>query len=146
MPAKPPRPKALRSFLNRGRQLQFFSNLLNQQAIVLEKVRQLLPPPMAEHCLHARIADDLLIVHTDSPAWVARLRFFGPQLINQFRRWAPKIRSIRILVMPQGGQKMQRQRRGISASAAEAIEKSAQAIEDTALREALLRIAGHQKR
>ncbi len=71
-----------------------------QQQRLLDQVRSLLPQPLAEHCLHARIQDRRLILHVDSPAWHSRLRFLAPQLLHGLRNLAPHLEQVVPRVLP----------------------------------------------
>ena len=79
------------------------SHLLRQverQRQLLAQVRDRLPPPLAAHCLHARIDGKTLILHVDSPVWHSRLRFHARSLLNALRPQAPTLSDVRIRVLP----------------------------------------------
>ena len=44
------------------------------------RLRDLLPPPLSEHCRVANVRGRSLIVHVDSAAWATQLRFLASQL------------------------------------------------------------------
>jgi hypothetical protein len=40
----------------------------------------------AGHCVVANVRADVLVIHTDTPAWAAKLRFQVAPLLKQFRQ------------------------------------------------------------
>ena len=91
-------PDKVSSLLNSGEQLSHLGRMLSKQQAVLQAVRGQLPSPLDQHCLYARISGKLLIIHTDSPVWNARLRFHGPQLISAMQQHAPHLRQLKIKI------------------------------------------------
>ena len=75
-------PEKVCNLLKSAEQLSLLGRLLDKQQALLQAVRSQLPSPLEQHCLHARISGKILIIHTDSPAWNARLRFHGPQSVS----------------------------------------------------------------
>jgi hypothetical protein len=49
-------------------------------------VVQALPADLAAHCLPANLRGNTLVIHADSPAWAAKMRFHAPQLVQRLRR------------------------------------------------------------
>jgi len=73
---------------------------IERNARLLHDTQRALPPPLAEHCLHAALDSGLLMLTTDSPVWSTRLRFFAPELLrNLALRYGP-IASCRVRVQP----------------------------------------------
>ena len=89
-------PDKVCSLLNSGEQLSHLGRMLDKQRALLLAVRSQLPSPLDQHCLYARISGKLLIIHTDSPVWNARLRFHGPQLIRAMQQQAPHLQQLKI--------------------------------------------------
>jgi len=94
------RPKAVSTLVNQSHHLGHLLRMLHQQQRLLEKVRALLPPPLADHCLHARIQGKKLILHVDSAAWGSRLRFMAPPLLKGLAETAPHLRELVIRTLP----------------------------------------------
>jgi hypothetical protein len=94
------KPHKVANVLEDGDQLGHLKRMLKKQQALLEQVRKTLPTPLDEHCLHARIDGDRLILHTDSPAWSTGLRFHAPRILKELRPLAPNLKKtdIRILV------------------------------------------------
>jgi hypothetical protein len=67
---------------------------------LLGKVRDGLPPPLDQHCLHASMEDGVLTLVADSAVWGSRLRFFAPELTKTLRDSAGRIASTRIRIQP----------------------------------------------
>lgn len=61
-------------------------------------VRQWLSAPLCEHVWVANVEDGRMVLHTDSSAWSARLRYCLPRLKDKLE--AHNIQSIRILTQP----------------------------------------------
>ena len=119
----------------------YLLRMLHQQQTLLEQVRQLLPSPVADHCLHARIEGTQLILHTDSSAWMTRLRFHGPHLIKALLTRAPHLKTLKTRVLITPPQFRPRcASRGISRHSAESIQNIAKSVSDDKLRAALLRL------
>lgn len=131
---------ALTHVTARGRS-NYLLRMLEKQQSLLEQVRNLLPAPVADHCLHARIDGTLLILHTDSSAWMTRLRFHGPHLVQALRPIAPQLTAVktRILISTTHPEP---ERRGskLSASSAKSIQHMAEFVSDDKLRAALIRL------
>jgi hypothetical protein len=89
-------PNKVSSLLHSGEQLSHLGRMLDKQRALLQAVRSQLPSPLDQHCLHARISGKLLIIHTDSSVWNARLRFHGPQLIRAMQKQAPHLQQLKI--------------------------------------------------
>jgi len=97
-------PRRLSSFLEQGSQTGHIARMLRQQRRLLKEVRALLPPPLARHCLHARISGDRLVIHVDSPVWSSNLRFHARTLVRQLGKQAPNLKRVSVRqLFPQGG-------------------------------------------
>lgn len=129
------------SLLHSGEQLAHLGRMLDKQQALLQAVRNQLPSPLAEHCLHARISGKLLIIHTDSSAWSARLRFHGPQLIRALQGEAPHLQQVKINIHIDSARKSAKCRRIIlSQHSAAQILNAAESVDDPELRAALRRL------
>ena len=112
------------------------------------RLKMHVPAPLSKHIRLATIRDGLMVVHADSSAWAAQLRFKTPELLEQLADdpvFEP-IRSIRIRsVSETAPQAPIRRRPSISSESAAALEAQASSIEDSAVRDALMRLARRAK-
>ena len=135
------------SLLNSGEQLSHLGRMLDKQQALLQAVRSQLPSPLEQHCLYARISGKTLIIHTDSPAWNARLRFHGPQLIRAMQRQAPHLQQLKINIHINPVHKPGRQRRvRLSVNSSKQILAAADAISDPKLQAALRRLGNSARK
>ncbi|BAO43511.1 DUF721 domain-containing protein [Thiolapillus brandeum] len=93
------KPHKVANVLEDGDQLGHLKRMLKKQQALLEQVRKILPAPLNEHCLHARIDAERLILHTDSPAWSTGLRFHAPRILKELRCLAPNLEKTDIRIM-----------------------------------------------
>lgn len=121
---------------------------LFQHAAVLrmfqDELKTKLPSPLCDHFILANISEDTLTLHTDSPAWAARLRFITPDIlkyVRQLRRPRPP-HTIRIKVVPPASQSTSLKRTiNLSRKNAQLIRDTANSISDPVLRAALTRLS-----
>jgi len=134
-------PDKVCSLLNSGEQLSHLGRMLDKQQALLQAVRGQLPSPLDQHCLYARISGKLLIIHTDSPVWNARLRFHGPQLIRAMQQQAPHLRQLKINIHIDSTVKPTKRRQiKLSKTSAAQILDAADSIDDPQLQAALRRL------
>lgn len=113
----------------------------------LQRVCAQLPPPLDAHCLYARQEQETLTLFTDSPAWGARLRFFGPELLRRLGARHPEVRRIQVRVQPSQGPPREvrpaREEgvRRFSAETAALLRETADHLGQTELADALRRLA-----
>ncbi|MCB1828586.1 MAG: DUF721 domain-containing protein [Chromatiaceae bacterium] len=115
-----------------------------QQAL-LALVKQELDAPQPEHLSAALLRNRQLVLYTDSSAWASRLRFGSRILRDRLGGKGLKIEKITVrIALPHGIRHMnKRMERHISRENGILIEKTAAAIEDPALRQALQRLSRH---
>ncbi len=77
----------MRSLFGRARRL----------AKIEQAVHALLDAEPRAHCRVANLYRDTLLVHADSPAWAARLRYMAPQLLRELHRLDPTLGTVRTL-------------------------------------------------
>ena len=134
-------PNKVSSLMHSGEQLSHLGRMLDKQRALLQAVRSQLPSPLDQHCLHARISGKLLIIHTDSPVWNARLRFHGPQLIRAMHQQAPHLQQLKINIHIDSGRKpIKRRQISLSMNGAAQILDAANSIADPKLQAALRRL------
>ena len=121
---------------------------LYSQVRVLQQLQQLLdnhlPQPLAGHCRVAALDQEVLTLHTDSPAWAAKLRFQTADVLKIVRDNGTfgSINTIRVKARPPeskppapvpGAQ--------MSPNTARLLRDIAASIEDPELRASLLRLS-----
>lgn len=106
------------------------------------KLGEYLGKPLAAHVAVADYRQNTLVLHTDSAAWAAKLRYGTPGILAAFKGDLPGIRTVRIKVVPSGMlMRIPRRAVKVSAGTAEGIRQAADQIADTALRSTLHSIA-----
>jgi len=113
-------------------------------------LHSLLPSPLADYCQASDLTERTLTIVTSSPVWAAKLRFLQPTLLKAFsaKPRLSQVTDIKIKISklavnrqdPAPGRKVH-----MSPQSAEAIRQAAEAIEDPALRESLLKLSRHAK-
>ncbi|WP_456404204.1 DUF721 domain-containing protein [Thiolapillus sp.] len=137
------KPRPLSNVVNNSEQLGHLARMLQQQQALLEEIRQLLPAPLAQHCIHARISGVRLVLHTDSPVWSTRLRFHAPQIIQSAKRQAPNLAGLDIRICPPEIIRPGRKPLGsLPEKTAALVNQLADSIDDQAIRAALKRLSG----
>jgi len=136
-----PIPDKVSSLLQAGEQLAHLGRMLDKQQSLLKAVRNQLPAPLDQHCLHARISGKQLIIHTDSPVWNARLRFHGPQLIRAIQQQAPNVQKLKINIhIDSASRPVDHRRARLSQRSASLILDAANSVDDPDLQAALRRL------
>ncbi|NKB38911.1 MAG: DUF721 domain-containing protein [Gammaproteobacteria bacterium] len=112
--------------------------------LIHEQIQSILPPPLGEHFTLANVNHNCLTLHTDSPAWAARLRFKTAEILNTIKPLCdtnpPK--SIRIKVVPPVSVSTKpKHRQKMSGKNAQLILDTANSINDPLLRDALNRLS-----
>jgi hypothetical protein len=119
---------------------------VRQLTVIERQVRACLPADLAEHCQVAGIGDDCLRLATDSPAWAARLRFQGPQLLKQLtHQGLTTLRTVQVRIIPLVAKPTPTSHKPhMGTETARLLEQTAKAIEDPGLAQALRRLARHR--
>ena len=135
------KPHKVARVLEDGSQLGHLNRMLKQQRKLLEEVRKILPDPLGEHCLHARIDGTRLVLHTDSPAWNTGLRFHAPHIIAGLKSRAPGLKKVDVRIIVEQEVRPTRGRRGsLPEKTAALIRELADGLEDDSLRAAFKRL------
>lgn len=106
-----------------------------------------LGPPLDQHCRIANYADTTLTLHTDSPAWAAKLRFITPDILNYMRSRCHlhNIRTVRIRVLlPDSNPVSAPRHLKLSHTAADHLRSVALSMTDEGLHQSLLRLSEHR--
>lgn len=62
--------------------LTLFNGQMNQQLLLLGRIRNELPLPLANHLLHCVANQKKLTIYTDSAVWATQLRFHTDQILR----------------------------------------------------------------
>jgi hypothetical protein len=100
------------------------------------------------HCQVGNIREGVLILYADSTAWALRLRYQGPALLKQLqqRKGLATLRQIEVKVIPRQEKEIKHQPAKLSEEASSCLRTCADSIDDASLREALQRLAAHNKK
>lgn len=127
-----------------GRLCQHISFLVNLE----KKLLSFLDSPLNTHCKVANYENDTIILHSDSQAWAARLRYNTPAILDYFRTKCHlnSLKTIRIKVNPptSSEQALPVRKLSISPVSAKFITQVANSMADEDLRLSLLNIAKHK--
>ncbi|MDZ7735352.1 MAG: DUF721 domain-containing protein [Gammaproteobacteria bacterium] len=103
-----------------------------------------LPQPLASHCRVAALEHNVLTLHTDSPAWAAKLRFLTADIVKTLQNSNADVSvdTIRVKARPPET-KPQTVRSGTNLSplTARLLRDIAETIDDPELRASLLRLS-----
>ena len=109
------------------------------------KVRSLLDTNCSAHCIVANLRDQTLVLQTTSPAWLAKLRFQIPTLIDAFKNTSTPVTNIQIKVVPETQTETTHENnfkpQYLSPSTAELLEGVANDISNSELKSSLLRLS-----
>ncbi len=122
---------------------------LSRRATALQRatdhLRAGLGATLGNHCQVANRRGDTLVLTTDSAAWASRLRFLAPQLLKALsdaEGWSG-LHKLKVLVRPADAMPKHpaSRRLALSVKSAELLTDVAEATQDRALREVLLRLS-----
>jgi hypothetical protein len=118
---------------------------IESNRLLLRKVRERLPAPLDDRCLHAALEEGVLTLVTDSAVWGSRLRFFAPELIKALGNGLGRIESTRVRIQP-GASPHRRDHCGtrplkMSRETVKLLTDTAEGLGDTQLSRALRRLA-----
>lgn len=111
-----------------------------------------LPLPLASYCQSGELSNNRLTIITTSPVWAAKLRYLLPGLLKQLQthKTFSQVTEINVKISTHttSTEDKPKPRRVVSMSphSAEVLQQTANAIEDKALRESLLRLSLHGKK
>lgn len=120
-------------------QAQYLQNLTN-------RLRDNIDPAISTHIVVANLRGDTAIVAADSPAWLNKIRYLAP-LILQLLKLEPGLESlnkIQFRVLPPdntANQPLEPRQINLSAISSEVLESAASGIHDSELADALRRLS-----
>lgn len=111
-------------------------------------LKTILPAPINQHITVANLNEDALILHVDSAAWAARLRFHIPEILSRLntRHTGKRIKTITPRIIPNPGHKPDAGKTkhvSISAQTARFLQNVAASIDDPELRDTFLKLSRH---
>jgi hypothetical protein len=116
-----------------------------QKLLRLEQtVLRLLPDDLSLHCNVMNFKSKTLVLGATSPAWAARLRFAGPELVRQLQAHCSlDIAMLQIRIRPESSENRPicRAKPKLSLESGTLLAQTAQNIEHRGLKEALFRLA-----
>ncbi len=112
---------------------------------LLQRIREKLPSPLAEHCLATLLRDSQLIIYVESSAWSSKLRFLSRNLCRELQASGLQVSKItaRVFLKNRPARKNKEIVRKISPDNASLLEQTADAISDPDLSAALKRLGRH---
>lgn len=114
-----------------------------------QQLKILLDAELATHCQLLNVRDNQLVLACDSTVWATRLRYQIPTLLNVLREIPALefLKDIQIKIQPVAQVASQAKKKAtISSHGAYCLKQCADTITDTALRNALERLATHHRR
>jgi hypothetical protein len=136
------KPQSLGKILGNSGHLRGLIQQAQHNTEVLLEVRALMPDALRSHCHAAHIQDQQLVLFTDSPAWVMRLRFCSTQILTGLRATRPNLRGVRVRVqLPQRQTRQAKRRSKLSEDARRHLQEAAAGLENPALAAALVRLS-----
>lgn len=127
---------------------QALTGKARQLAELTRILRACLPQNCQPHVAVAGIRDNQLILVSDSPVWVSRLRMYTRDMLAMLEQHSTaRVSQIRIRQSPPGmlsKPEKAAKPRYLSPSSSTLIEQTARSIDDTDLQDALLRLARHR--
>lgn len=147
MPINPLKP--VRNLLNGGGELHRLIAHAGQVQRASQVLHGHLDASLAQHCKVANIKDGSVVIHADSPAWAAKLRFQVASMLEQLNkeRSFGALRAIRIKVSPMSEAlpAALAERLTLSEHAAAVLKSAADATEDSGLKAVLLKLAQRKR-
>ena len=129
---------------NRSEILPPLFNRALKLSVVQKKIRSKLETPLSEHLIVADFNDQTLTLHTDSPAWAAKLRYNISNILNIARTSCglSSLRSIRIkVVLSENTATSKKRKIELSDQSKQLILNAADSTSDPQLRSLLLRLS-----
>lgn len=134
----------------RNRTIAYFYSQIEQQRQVLQRIRAVLPEPLAKHALHCLIKDKKLLIYTDSAVWASQLRFYNNLIlagITQATGRSVEMMQIKIITTQTGlSLHLERKANIPSMETIEIIQSHSLTVTDDQLKGALLKLSSTLKR
>jgi len=123
--------------------LQKLIQTSQDQKQIFLKIKELLEPQLAAHCISTHYSGQSLKLFTDSSVWASRFRFQSKSLIKKLYDIHIPVHKLDVKVIPESRPPEPRKHpaRRISEQAAQSLIDTADAIEDEKLEAALRKLA-----
>jgi len=123
--------------------LQKLIQTSQDQKQIFLKIKELLEPQLAAHCISTHYSGQSLKLFTDSSVWASRFRFQSKSLIKKLYDIHIPVHKLDVKVIPESRPPEPRKHpaRRISEQAAQSLIDTADAIEDERLEAALRKLA-----
>ncbi|MGI9228367.1 MAG: DciA family protein [Gammaproteobacteria bacterium] len=139
--------KTISDLLSANNALAIIQEHTHRLGVMQEQLRRQLGPPLNQHLIVANFAADTLIIHTDSPAWAAKLRFRIPDILDIAKKSGEMatIGGVSIKVVIPGPAEAGRRRSlpPLSTENVQHLQKLADSVENQALADVMARLARH---
>lgn len=109
-------------------------------------LRETVDPSLAEHITLSNLREDTAIISADSPAWLTKIRYLAPILLQQLRQQPglEGLRKVQFKVQPRSETTQAEQhprRASLSSASAQVLASAAEGTPDPELAEALRRLS-----
>lgn len=115
-----------------------------------DSIHEFLGTPLNLHCRIENFTEQIVVVHADSPVWLARLRYLAPQLLDFLRTDCGKTHLndlvLRVKPFQLHAPDVEGSRLRLSTASSELILSLASTISDPELKRALEHLATHSKK
>ena len=149
MPTEKKQFHSIRSLLhNNSEILSALCYRASQISRLQKKLCLKLDPVLSAHLLVANFNSDALTIHTDSPAWAARLRFKIPDILDIAKETCGlrDLHSVRVkVVIPVRDSSCATKAMSLSDETVQMMLKTADSITNDNLRRALIRLSKHSQ-
>lgn len=136
------KPRSVGSIFNATEHLRELLASAQKNTDLLLQVQGLLPQAIRAHCHAAHLRDGQLVLFTDSPAWVMRLRFCSSQLVQGLGATGSNVRGIRVRVqLPERVLRRRKSAARLSEGTRQQLRETAEHLDNPALAEALKRLS-----
>ena len=129
--------------IKKSAHLQKLIQTSRQQELILLKIKELLEPQLAAHCISAHFSGQHLKLFTDSSVWASRFRFQSKSLLKKLQENHLPVHKLDVRVVPESRppQIQKHPAKRISTQAAQSLIDTAAAINDEKLETALRKLA-----
>ena len=136
----------LRGLLQADRTLAVLLPEAERMAGIDRRLRALLPVRMATRCRALALTEGTLVVHCDNGAAASRLRSQAKSLAERLSTTAWPVTAIKVRVRADWGRADRPEKPGLGGQALDALDRFAESLPDGGLKDAVARMAGHQRR
>jgi len=136
-----------KNILTHSRHLQNLLHKCRDQQRISNIIKQLLPDQLKNHCTGANLDNNQLTIFADSSIWASRLRYESSNLKQHLGQHGlhPQTISIRVRQLPVNAVTSTKKpaRPVLSTSTSSMLHQTADCLDDSALADALRRLAKH---